>query len=165
MFARSSCLLSSFLIVFIWFGGGVRRGTAAGRGSGWARYGRGAVVGRGSSAASPLRPRRRCCSSATRPPNPDGNPDPGFMFRLRAKSPYEKQTFICTCIWVNLRLIDIALFPVASALRLCALTFRPAAMERSTAPLGRLGDISRNPGAMRPYQAHSRGTGGADCLE
>src|ERR1700729_2975191 len=36
--------------------------------------------------------------------------------------PHERQTFICTCIENNSGHIDMALFPVVSALRLFALT-------------------------------------------
>ena len=64
MFARSPCSLSSFLIVFIWFGGGVRQ-----RDCGRSRF-----VGGLAAALAP-----RSCSSATRPPNPDDNPDRGQL--------------------------------------------------------------------------------------
>ena len=139
MFARSPCSLSSFLIVFIWFDGGstaeglrpvvVRAGQVRQRDCGRSRFVGGLAAGRGPAlllerhGAAQIRTVIRIadlCSGS------------------ELKGAHEKQTFICTCIWVNLRLIDIALFPVASALRWCALTFRPAATERSTAPLAGL---------------------------
>ena len=87
MFARLSPLLSSFLIVFMCFR---------------PAYGRLIAVARERGAQRTASPRGRGLraqeSVATPPPNPGGNPDLGFMFRLRAKSLHEKQTFVCTCM-------------------------------------------------------------------
>src|SRR5260370_19467223 len=121
MFARPSCSLSIFLIVFMWLGGlGTGSGTALDRECGR----RGVQAQRESAAvhhaaAQPGRPTRRQIWAA--------NPDPGFMFRLRAKARMKCKRSSARACEIDLCLIDIALFPVASALRLCALTFQHAA--------------------------------------